>query len=1071
MFKPGLLLLFILDLLCMVNTLNPTFYPCDNNTISNGDIHLECKHRELTRIPKFSSFFITSINLDENLLSQIKSDDFLGIPNLQHLSLCWNCLPGRLKALKLPSCKVTIEHNAFVNLKNLTTLYLAGNSLKTIPLLPQRLEVLGLEYNNIFRIEQPLETPFLKELFLAKNCYYANPCNESYFIDQRVFQDLPMLWNLTLGFNNVTSVPTQLPPSLRSLDLKENKITEITEDSFANLTRLRYLNLEWNCQRCDHAAQPCFPCPNNASLGLHQNAFVDQRDSLLNLCLRGNSLRSLPKNLFSQLKRLRSLDLSDNFLAYQIRNGTFYEELQSVVSLSLVYNYEPLKTFPELILSASMSKMKSLRKLFLSGLFFHHVSNHSIESLIELPKLEYIDLRMNFISSCNITALNQIRALKRVMLSQNILTFNPCYAVSSAQALTLDRFQRDDNLQIEEMPTLSSELQMRSVNCTLTDFQKSFYTASMWNFEKCFCYEKVFFYLSQNNIPWLNVSTFEGMENAACLDLSFNYISQALNGKQFYYLRKLIFLNMAYNRIDLYHSEAFYELRSSLKVLDLSNNEFQFLMRGMGHNFTFTKHLDTLEVLSLANNNIGIRISTTLNSTSLKYLFFSGNRLDIMWDTRGDQYITFFQGLINLMYLDISNNQLRSCSPEAIVNLPPSINVLRLDYNQLNYFPWGNISVLKQLCHLNLSGNHLSNLPDGNNFFSSNLRSLDLSHNRLNVIPELFFSKATSLEELMLNHNQLKILEMQVLPPPFRKGNTTCNIRDSKHSKNSSCKLTLHANPFTCSCATSWFTDFLRTTPVNIPQLTTDVRCGFPESQTGINVLSIDPRSCQEIFGSVAFLCTALLTIAATTIPILRHLFGWDLWYCFQVLWAGHKGYSPVHGTNMVNNQYDAFVVFDTRNKAVRDWIYNEMLINLEGRGRWRFRLCLEERDWVPGLSCIENLHNAVYNSRKTLFVLTNQGGSASINGMIKQAFFLVQQRLLDEKIDVAVLILLDPVFPKLKYLELRKRLCKKSVLSWPKNPRTQPLFWNNLHIALASDNVRAYDENFKESFLSYELS
>uniref|UniRef100_A0A0E9VSU1 Uncharacterized protein n=1 Tax=Anguilla anguilla TaxID=7936 RepID=A0A0E9VSU1_ANGAN len=24
-----------------------------------------------------------------------------------------------------------------------------------------------------------------------------------------------------------------------------------------------------------------------------------------------------------------------------------------------------------------------------------------------------------------------------------------------------------------------------------------------------------------------------------------------------------------------------------------------------------------------------------------------------------------------------------------------------------------------------------------------------------------------------------------------------------------------------------------------------------------------------------------------------------------------------------------------------------------------RFSLCLEERDWVPGVACIENLHNA----------------------------------------------------------------------------------------------------------------
>ncbi|XP_051759189.1 toll-like receptor 9 [Ctenopharyngodon idella] len=260
------------------------------------------------------------------------------------------------------------------------------------------------------------------------------------------------------------------------------------------------------------------------------------------------------------------------------------------------------------------------------------------------------------------------------------------------------------------------------------------------------------------------------------------------------------------------------------------------------------------------------------------------------------------------------------------------------------------------------------------------------------------------------------------------------------------------------------FAKFLRETELDIPHLTTQVHCAYPESLSGVNVLSIDLRSCQEIFGGFALLCTLLLTLAATIIPLLKHLYGWDLWYCIQILWTGHRGHTPANG-NMTDDQYDAFVVFDTSNKAVRDWIYKEMIVRLENRGRWRFRLCLEERDWLPGVSCIENLHKAVYSSRKTVFVLTSPSGYSQSSGVVRQAFLLVQQRLLDEKVDVAVLVLLDFLFPKFKYLQMRKRLCKKSVLSWPKNPRVQPLFWNNLRVALVSDNVKAYNKNVTESF------
>ncbi|XDV48275.1 hypothetical protein PO909_017718, partial [Leuciscus waleckii] len=102
---------------------------------------------------------------------------------------------------------------------------------------------------------------------------------------------------------------------------------------------------------------------------------------------------------------------------------------------------------------------------------------------------------------------------------------------------------------------------------------------------------------------------------------------------------------------------------------------------------------------------------------------------------------------------------------------------------------------------------------------------------------------------------------------------------------------------------------------------------------------------------------------------------------------------------------------------------------------------------------------------QKTVFVLTSPSGYTHASGIVRQAFLLVQQRLLDEKVDVAVLVLLDVAFPKFKYLQMRKRLCKKSVLSWPKNPRVQPLFWNDLRVALVSDNVKAYNKKVTEGF------
>nr|QIC35501.1 toll-like receptor 9 [Nibea albiflora] len=1053
--------IFILcQFLPLVRNMNTIFFPCDTDVNATT---VDCSSRPLKHVPFIKSTTVVSLDLSQTKIEQVGQHALSGLPNLQTLRIMGNCQPGRLRALEDRSCKMEIHYYALKGLLNLQSLYLSGNSLTTkdLPWLPESLRLLDLQNNHIFHIVHPLKTPYLEELYLSKNCFYANPCNQSFYISEGVFKGLPKLTNLTLGYDNLTAVPRGLPTSLRSLDLRENTITEVLGGAFANLTVLNRLILEWNCQRCDHAARPCFPCPHNLPLHLLPDSLYAENSSITFLSLRGNSLKTLPKGLFQPLKNLQRLDLSDNLLAYAIRNGTFFAELKGLTWISLIYNYEPLMTFPELILSPDIGNISGLEYLLLSGNFFHTLSNQSLNVLSKLQNLKKLELRMNFINTFDLKALKQIPSLIDINLSQNVLNFLPCCSGPSSEIMAQESCQNqnlyrhnypDQLLMLADRDITSGSHISESNQLNRVEMLEDSVSppSSLWD---KFCRHNLTFDLSQNDIMFLKKEMFVGMENAVCLDLSFNYMSQALKSGVFDNLRNLVFLNLSYNRLDFYYREAFSELNATLKVLDVSNNEFHFKMRGMGHRLEFIQSLTNLEVLSLADNGIGMRIDQRLMSRSLKYLYFYGNNLDIMWGSDNNKYTHFFQDLSNLIYLDISHNELRSISPEVLCNLPEGLQNLSISNNQLSYFPWQNISALIHLQHLDLSQNHFSYLPPKAIEFGEYFYLLDLSHNRISFIPEDFLSQADVLQYLYLSHNQIKELNHQFLPAPFKNGSALV-------------KLTLHANPFKCDCDTSWFADLLRTTPVEIPYLTTQMHCEYPESQQGQSILSMDQRSCRDIYGNLASVICSFLVVTFTVLPLLKHLYGWDLWYCLQVLWAGHKGYSQLAGGNS-HQHYDAFVVFDTSNQAVGDWVYNELTVNLENGGHRKFCLCLEERDWIPGLSCIENLHNAVNSSVKTVFVLSSGAtGSETVNGVIRQAFFMVQQRLLDEKVDAAVLILLDEMFPKLRYLQLRKRLCRKSVLSWPKNPRAQPLFWNRLRMALSLDNLNFYDNKMSESFI-----
>ncbi|XP_061908084.1 toll-like receptor 9 [Entelurus aequoreus] len=1056
---PRNLLIFSQLVLCVI-TINVTLLPCDSDVNSTT---VDCSNIPLIYVPRITSTNVISINISYTGIQRVRSQDFLDIPNLQTLNMMGNCPLPYQRISKHDSCDVKISENALASLDNLQYLNVSGNSLTSIPHLPRSLIVLDLKSNQIFNISEPLKTPHLQELLLANNCFYANPCNHSARISEEVFKQLTQLKTLDLAQNNLTAVPKGLPASLEFLDLRLNTITEILKGAFANLTSLRHLNLAWNCQRCDHTSRPCFPCPQNKPLQLNPLSFDVKNSSITYLSLRGNSLTTIPEGLFRPLNNLKELDLSDNFLSYPIRNGTFFTDLTHLTSINFFYNNEPLHTFSNMTLSPYITSMSNLQELKLSGNFFRSFLSDSLCLLSEFKLLKRLELRMNFIDYFNFTALRQMPSLVYIDLSQNMLNLSQCWVYPSCESLSEQGCQSQNLYKYEynepALTLLSQDISsgrdmMESNQLRMPEMleKKEFRFKFLEDFITEFCSNRLTLDLSQNDIVYLNDSLFIGMENVSCLDLSLNYMNLPLKGKQFTRLKKMIVLNLSHNRLDLYYKDAFMDIKNTLRVLDLSNNQFYFKMEGMGHHLEFLSNLKMLEVLSLANNAIGMRIDKELNSDSLKYLYFNGNKLFIMWESDNNRYTRFFQNLTSLLLLDISKNKLKNIPFDVLCSLPRSIQYLNISQNKLHLFPWRNISALSNLTHLDLSQNSMYFLPYIGVEFPDQFNFLDLSHNKLKAIPQDFFSKAKSLQYLFLSYNQIKELSRQFFPTPFKNGSAL------KY-------LTLHGNPFRCDCETSWFAEYLVTTPVQIPYLTTSVRCQYPESKLGKNIWSIDQRSCQDIYGSVPFLVCSFFTVVLTLLPLLKHLYGWDLWYCLHVFWAGIKGYSKLPD-NDSKHRYDAFVVFNTINLAMRDWVYKELLVHLECEGPRRFCLCLEERDWIPGLSCIENLHNAVHNSVKTVFVLSSSvTNHETVNGVTRQAFFMVQQRLLDEKVDVAVLVLLDEMFPKLKYLQLRKRLCRKSVLSWPKNPHAQPIFWNQLRMALKSDNLRFYDNNMSESF------
>ncbi|XP_028991646.1 toll-like receptor 7 isoform X2 [Betta splendens] len=989
-------------------------FPCD--VTSNATI--DCKGRRLHKVPHGIPSFASQLDLEENLIQNISTNSFSNLPNLTKLDLSWaNRKNG-----------VNIDVNAFKNLTKLYHLKLTGINLNEIPRnIPRSVKLLELNYNHIVlfnnRSLKSLEN--VTHLQISKNCYTWNPCNRSVTITEGSFKVITKLLALDLSFNNITEVPKGLPRSLTMLELGSNKIQYISENDFYGLHKLKILKIQGNCPRCQNAPYPCVPCPNG-SLDIHPNAF-NNLTQLQVLNLGGNSLDYLNPSWFLKLSKLKELYLSFNFLTKVITdNATFLRYIPKVRIIDLSFNFE-LKKYPKTFkLSEEFSKLRFLRTLHLMGLVFQSIEPDTLRPLYKLENLTALNLGTNFIINCNASIFSQLPQLKMIYLAENRLypvTDNSPPHVSGCYSGRSDL-------------TISPIL---TAHPTDLDYELSHGLIK----QECFNSGRVLI-LSSNNLFFISSKQFDGYENIACLNLSGNGFSAALNGTEFSALPNVTYLDLSNNRIDLAYDNAFKEL-NKLQVLDISYNAHYFEAYGVTNNLNFLKNLPNLRVLNMSHNSISRLSTKQMYSKSLSELQFTNNNLGNLWKERDGSYNMLFTNLTNLTILDISHNTITKIPHHVYDSLPHSLTLLRISHNSLTDFRWDR---LKAFCHLkllDLSFNKFTNVTGINANISQTLVFLDLSHNHILDLDFTFNKGPISLTTLSLSNNKLTTINQ-----------STFQLGSDFHIQT----LFLQRNPFECTCDLFNLILWIKNSGVKIPRLTPDVTCGAPENRKGQLLIHFDINQCvnnnmafQLYILTMSFIATFMLVATAA------HLFYWDASYLIHYLKAKLKRYKPFNSPDCI---YDVFVTYDTKDSQVSEWVMRNLRVKLEDEGEKHLPLCLEDRDWAPGVPLIDNLTQSIRYSRKTLFILTE--GYVK-TGVFKLAMYLAHQRLLDENVDVIVLLMLEPVLQHSHFLRLRRRLCGKSVLEWPRTAAAEPWFWQNLRNVVRVDNQVIYSKTYSKYF------
>ncbi|KAF7995516.1 hypothetical protein HCN44_006623 [Aphidius gifuensis] len=250
-------------------------------------------------------------------------------------------------------------------------------------------------------------------------------------------------------------------------------------------------------------------------------------------------------------------------------------------------------------------------------------------------------------------------------------------------------------------------------------------------------------YIQENNLDYITPGVFNKLLNLTWLDLSDNNLAFLLKNT-FYGLESLKTLNLSKNDLQMFDINAFGDLKN-LETLLLDENNIDILSSDI------LSGLESLEKLSLASNELeNLQDDTFSNSKRLTELDISKNHIESLPNN-------IFHGLNDLTKINMSSNNLMNLDDpfKGLINL----RYLDMSFNKLKTLSVDIFSDNKNLWQLNFSSNKLIRIEPALFDSAKELFSIDFSNNSLTTIPADSLTQHDYLRYVYFQHNNITKVE------------------------------------------------------------------------------------------------------------------------------------------------------------------------------------------------------------------------------------------------------------------------------------------------------------------------
>ncbi|KAK4258201.1 hypothetical protein QN277_007674 [Acacia crassicarpa] len=533
------------------------------------------------------------------------------------------------------------------------------------------------------------------------------------------------------GFNSSSSNSLINLPFLQSLNLAYNEFHSVIPSELHRLKNLRYLNLSnagfkgqipieisylTKLVSLDLSTSLHTLILENPSIAL----FLQNLTEIRELYLDGVKISAMGKEwgqALSSLQNLQIVSMSSCNLCGAIDSSL--EKLQSLLVLQLSDNNMNISV-PEALGSLINLTTLQLRSCNLSGVF--------PKQIFQIPNLQVLDISDNKDLQGSLPNFQLHRFLQTMNLSHTNFSGK---LPSSIQNMTkLSILDLSNSKFHGALPCSISKLtSLVHLDLSFNNFTGSLPSFSM---SKKLTYLSLYNNHLEGEVP---SSHMKGLENLVTVDLGVNFLNGRVPSSLFT-LPSLHELILANNRFEGLLDEFPNTCSHPLETLDISGNNLQgpvpvsifqlkrlSLLQLSSNKFNGTIHLDmmrsmeNLAILDLSHNNLSV--DATLVGHNLSS--FPNLNSVLFASCKVKEFPNFLRNISNLMYLDLSNNQIQGTIPNWI---------------------WG----FDFMYFLNLSNNFLTDLEGPFQNISSNLFLLDLHSNQLKGPAPIFTKKVIYLD-------------------------------------------------------------------------------------------------------------------------------------------------------------------------------------------------------------------------------------------------------------------------------------------------------------------------------------